>query len=248
MKVYPIIELMGGKCVSMMPGQMDEPHVWHVDPVERVRDYAQAGAEWVEVSDLDARAGGEETNGELIEDIIRKSGTQIQVAGGIASDEQVRRWHDAGAGRIVIGRAGVRAPDWVKAVAKYYPDQIVLAIDIWQGKVVVGDWTETSAFEPVDFVHLYDDVPLAAIEVTDFDRDFDQPESSFALTAKIAEATRTPVFASGLVKTMEDISYLRYLPNIAAVMVGRALFQRDIDLEEAIALAQPTAEPIAPFQ
>jgi len=242
MNVYPMIELMDGKCVSFLPGQMEEPTVWHVDPVEKVREFAAAGAGLVDVTDLDAVSGAEETNADLIDEIIRQAGVPVQVAGGIGSDERVRHWHEAGAARMVIGKAGVRAPDWVKAVAKHYPDQIVLAIDIWQGKVVVGDWTETSAFEPADVVHLYDGVPLAAIMVTDYDRDLDQPESSFALTAKIAEATRTPVYASGLVKSLDDISTLKYLPNVAAVMVGRALMSRDIDLAEAIETARIAPE------
>ena len=242
MDVYPMIELMGGKCVSFLPGQMETPHVWHVDPVEKAREFAAAGAAWLDVTDLDAVTGQDETNAALVEEIIRQAGIPVQVAGGIGSDERVRHWHEVGAGRMVLGKAAVRAPDWVKALAKYYPDQIVVALDIWQGKVVVGDWNETSAFDPVEFVHFYDGVPLAGIMVTDYDRDVDQPESSFALTIRIAEETRTPVFSSGLVKSLDDISTLKYVPNVAAVIVGRALMSRDIDLSEAIALAQPDPE------
>lgn len=248
MKVIPIIELQGRNCVTLSRGSLDEPQIWHADPVAKAREFAAAGAEWLHVTDLDAVAGQGETNADIIEDIIRQVGIPVQVAGGIRSDERVRHWYDLGAGRMVIGTGALKHPDWVKALAKHYPDQIVLGVDVYQGRVVVEGWRKTTAFTPEDFVHAFDGVPLAAIAVTDIDYDLDLKDASFALTTKLADETRTPVISSGLVRTLDDISTLKYVRNVWGCLVGRALFAKDIDLAEAIETARPEPEPVAQFK
>ncbi|MEM6934441.1 MAG: 1-(5-phosphoribosyl)-5-[(5-phosphoribosylamino)methylideneamino] imidazole-4-carboxamide isomerase [Pseudomonadota bacterium] len=247
MLIYPTIELQNGHCVSLIRGMMDEPSIWHVDPVEKARSFAAAGAEWIHVTDLDAVAGTG-SNQELIREIIVKAGVPVQVAGGLRTLDHAQSWAEAGAGRMVIGTGAVRWPARFREICKAYPDQIVLAVDIWQGKVMTEGWTQKSAFEPADFVKAFEGCPLAAILCTDIDRDLDEPGSSIALTSAIARDTQTPVIASGLVKTLDDISALKYVYNIAGVIVGRSLFDRSIDLVEAIRLARPEPERVAEFQ
>lgn len=246
MQIYPTIELQSGRPVSLIRGQMAEPEIWHVDPIARAREFAEAGAEWIHVTDLDAVAGTG-SNADLVREIILKAQIPVQVAGGIRTLEHVHHWCDAGAGRVVMGTAAIRAPVMVKAAAKAFPDQIALAIDCWQGKVMAEGWTETTAFDPVDFVRAFAEAPLGAIVFTDIDRDLDEPGSSIALTSALAEATPTPVISSGLVKRLDDISALKYVYNIAGAIVGRALFNHDIDLAEAIRLARPEPERVAAF-
>jgi len=198
------------------------------------------------VVDLDAVAGTG-SNEELIRRIIRHAGAPVQVAGGIRSMERVREWADAGAGRIVFGTAAARVPRLVKEAAFALPDQIVVSVDVWQGFVTIEGWREQTAFTAVDFVHLFDGVPLSQFVVTDIDRDLEMPESSFALVTKVASETDTPVIASGLARSLNDISELKYLYNISGAIVGRALYQGDFTLEEAIDLAKPSPERIAEF-
>lgn len=249
MMVIPMIQLFGGQVVSLERGDLDRPSVWHVDPVEKAVEFVAHGADRVHVTDLDAVAGGEnaEVNVAIIEQIIRRAGVPVQVSGGNRTDEQVRRWIDAGAGRVVLGTAAVRFPDWVKAWAKAYPDWLSISIDIFQGKVMVDGWKTEAMFSPEELIHAYDGAPLASIIVTDIDRDLELPDASFALTTKLAEATRTPVIASGLVKTLDDISTLKYMPGIAGVMLGRPLYERTIDLAEAIDVARAVPEAKADF-
>ncbi|MEM7668540.1 MAG: 1-(5-phosphoribosyl)-5-[(5-phosphoribosylamino)methylideneamino] imidazole-4-carboxamide isomerase [Pseudomonadota bacterium] len=247
MLIYPTIELQNGRCVSLIRGKMNEPSVWHVDPVEKARAFAAAGAEWIQVTDLDAVVGAG-SNETLIRDIIVKAGIPVQVAGGIRTPDRAQYWADAGAGRMVIGTGAVQWPARFRETCDAFPDQIVLAVDVWQGKVMTEGWTQTSAFEPVDFVKAFEGSPLAAILCTDIDRDLDEPGSSIALTSAIARETQTPVIASGLVKTLDDISVLKYVYNISGVVVGRALFDQSIDLADAIHLARPEPERVAGFQ
>lgn len=247
MIIYPTLEIQNGRCVSLIRGLMDQPEIWHVDPVEKARSFAEAGASWMQVTDLDAVAGTG-SNAELVQEIIVKAGIPVQVAGGVRSMEHVTSWIEAGAGRVVMGTAAVRQPELLKTAAKFYPDQIVLAVDFRDEQVVIEGRTEASAFSPVAFLQQFAEAPLAAISLTDISRDLDEPGSSIALTSAIARETATPVIASGLVKSIDDVSTLKYVYNIAGVIIGRALMQQDVDLGEAILTARPEPERVAAFQ
>ena len=246
MIIYPYIALQGGRCVNLMRGRIDEPHIYDVDPLETAMRFAAEGADWIHVVDLDAvTASG--SNAELIREMIRKTEAPIQVAGGIRTLEQAREWADAGAGRMVFGTAAVQFPQFVREASYALPDQIVVSIDVWQGRVMINGWREETAYSAFDFVHWFDGWPLSQFIVTDIDRDLDLPESSLALVSKVAMETATPVIASGLARSLDDIAELKYLYNISGCIVGRALYDGSFTLAEALAVARPTAEPIAEF-
>ena len=246
MIIYPYIALRGGRCVNLVRGRIDEPVVYDFDPLEMALGLAHAGAEWLQVVDLDAVAGTGD-NEALIRSIIRHANAPVMVAGGIRSMERVRHWADAGAGRMVLGTAAVRAPHLVKEASFAFPDAIVVSVDVWRGFVTIDGWREQTAFNPVDFVHQFDGLPLSQIIVTDIDRELALPESSFALVSKVASETATPVIASGLARSLDDIAELKYLYNISGAVVGRALHDGSFTLQEALEVAQAPAEPIAAF-
>lgn len=246
MIIYPYIALKGGRCVKLLRGRIDEPVVYDVDPLQTAIGFARDGAEWIHVVDLDAVTGSG-SNEELIREIIHKTEAPVQIGGGICSEEQVRRWSDAGAGRMVIGTAAVTAPQMVRELSYAYPDQIVISVDVWQGHVMIRGWLEQTAYTATDFVHWFDGWPLSQIIVTDIDRDLELPESSMALVTKVASETATPVIASGLARSLDDIAELKYLYNISGCIVGRALYEGAFTLGEALEVAKPTPEPIAEF-
>lgn len=247
MIVYPVLQLQNGCCVSLNRGEIDMPTIWHGDPVEKALAFVEQGAEWLHVTDLDAVSGAG-NNAEIMRAIIRQAGVPVQVSGGMRNDEAVSAWADAGAARIVFGSTAVNFRDWVSAKARAYPDLVAVSFDIWQGKVVTDGWRKSVAISPEDLVHAYDGVPLSAMILTDIDRDLDLPDASFALLTRLAEQTRTPVIASGLIKTIDDVSTLRYMPNIAGCMLGRSLFDKSVDLAEAIGIARPAPERVAQFR
>lgn len=247
MIIYPTIELMGGKCVSLTRGRLSEPSIWHVDPVETARGFAQAGASWMHVTDLDGVAGSDHDNGPLIEEIIRAAGIPVQLGGGFRARERVEQWIDRGAGRVVIGTAAIRDPSLVLELAKYHPDQIVLAIDIFQGQLMTHGWQEASAMRPEDVLSAFDGAPLAGVIVTDIDSDIMDGDGQIGVIAGLADHTRHPVIARGTVRGPDDVSRLNYVPGIAGTIIGRALFSRDVTLEEALELARPEAGVKAEF-
>ena len=246
MIITPCIELQNGRCVSLHRGRLDEPHVWHVDPVETARSFADAGAEWVHVTDFDAIAG-DERNTDLIQDIIRHSGASIQLGGGFRTLHRMTEWIDRGASRIVIGTLAVIAPDMVKQAAKMYPDQIVIAVDVFKGKIMSDGWRTPSAITPEAFIKTFDKDPLAAIIVTDIDADIEEADDSLALVTQLAGIATAPVLARGQSRTLDDLSRLKYVPHVAGAIIGRSLFDHSVKLSDVMTLASQAPEEIAPF-
>ncbi|MFV2002483.1 MAG: HisA/HisF-related TIM barrel protein [Paracoccaceae bacterium] len=246
MIIIPTIELQNGRCVSLNMGRLDEPVIWHVDPVETARSFARAGAEWMQVTDFDA-ISGTGNNDELVAEIIRVAGISVQLAGGFRTLERIESWLEKGAGRVVIGTLAARDPALVRRLARLYPDQIVLAVDVWQGHVMTEGWKSSSAFEPAAFIAEFSDCALAAVLVTDIDSDVAETDASLSLVTALAQGSKTPVIASGLVRTIDDVSRLSYVGNVSGAIVSRALFRKTIDLDEALAAAAPQHEETAEF-
>ena len=246
MMIFPTMELQNGRCVTLDKGKLDSAMIWHVDPVETARGFAASGAEWMHLTDFNA-IEGDSSNETLIEEIIRSAGIPVQLGGGMRTRDAVERWIDKGAGRIVVGTLAARDPQLVIELAKHHPDQIVLAVDVWQGQVMTEGWRQAGAFSPADYIKAFDGVPFAGIVVTDIDSDMDDVDAQLGLISSLATEAKSPVIASGVVRSADDISRLKYLPNIAGALVGRALFRKTMSVEEALGVAQPSPEAVAEF-
>ncbi len=246
MIIYPDLELRKGRLVNLIRNRIESPVIYDLDPVEAAHDLARQGAAWLHVVDLDA-VFNEGENNDIIRKIIRTASCSVQVGGGIRSMEKVHGWMDAGAARVVIATAAVKYPHFVMAAATAYPDSVVVSIDARGGRVLVDGWTEATIFTPGDFVHQFDNVGLAAIIYTDIDRDEDFPGSTMAHATSLAAKIRTPVIVSGVVKTLDDISTLSYLPNIAGAITSRALFGGAFTFAQANAIAVERHAQAAPL-
>jgi len=239
--VIPCMEIANGKCVSLHRGRMDEPMVWHVDPVEKAREFAACGASWMQLTDIDAVRGSSE-NRELVTEIIRSAGIPVQLAGGFRSLEMIREGLEIGAGRIVVGTIAVLTPHVVRSAAKLFPDQIVIAVDVWKGNVMTHGWNEPSAIKPEGLLTEFRKSPLAAISVTDIDSNIDNRKSSLDLLKSLSQLTRTPLIASGVIRKIKDIRRLKRIRNVEGALVGTALYNKTINLEDALVAALPLAK------
>ena len=247
MLVVPGIELQNGRCVSLERGRLDDPSIWHVDPADKAREFSEAGATLLHVTDFDAVAG-EEPQNELVETIIRAAETRVQVGGGIRSRERAVELIEMGAARVVISTMAALQPNMVKELANAYPDQIVLAVDIWQGGLMTEGWRTKAVLEPEALMKAYEDTPLSAVIITDIDSDIEDQDAQLGPISGIASAARWPVYARGTVRNLDDIARLKYIPGIEGALVSRALFNKSVDLGEAIEIAKPEPAPIADFQ
>lgn len=246
MIIYPTLELLNGRCVSLHRGRLEEPQIWKADPMATAEGYAKAGADWIHVTDFDG-ISGENRNAKLIQSIITHVGTPVQLGGGFRSFHQIADWIDRGAGRIVVSTLAVMHPEVVKEAAKLYPDQIVVAVDVFRGKVMSHGWREQSAFDPQDFVKTFADTALAALIISDIDADIRDAENSLALVTRLAGLAKAPVIARGMVHSLDDLSRLMFVPDVAGAMVGRSLYDGTLDLAELLELSRSNTGRTAEF-
>jgi len=148
----------------------------------------------------------------------------------------------------VIGTMAAHDPDLMKELAKWHPDQIVLAVDVFEGSVMTEGWRTKSAFDPATYIKAFEEAPLAGIIVTDIDADIENTDGSLGVISGLAAVTRHPVIARGTVRTVDDVARLKYVPNISGTLIGRALMSKDVDLAEALAIAAAEPEPVAQFK
>jgi phosphoribosylformimino-5-aminoimidazole carboxamide ribotide isomerase len=246
MILYPTIELQDGRCVSLTRGRIEEPEIWHVDPVAKAKEFATLGAQWMHVTDLDA-VKGLNTNRDLVLNIIRAAGIPVQLGGGFRSRGRIEEWFDLGAARIVIGTLGVQEPAMVKDLVKRHPGKIALTVDIWKGKVLVDGWRTSSAYTPEAFIKAYAGTDFAAIIITDVDADTAGTEASLSMIATLSDIARVPVIASGAIRTIDDVARLKYASHIAGALIGRALYNKSIDLADALSEAKGDVGEVATF-
>lgn len=246
MIIYPTIELLNGRCVSLTRGRIEEPEIWHVDPLAKAKEFARLGAQWMHVTDLDA-VKGLNTNRELIKQIIQSAGIPVQLGGGFRSRGRIEDWFSLGAGRIVIGTLGVQEPALVKDLVTHYPGKIALTVDVWKGRVLVDGWRTTSSFTAEDFIKAYAGTPFAAIIVTDVDADTAGTEASLSMISRLSDTIGLPVIASGAIRTIDDVARLKFASQISGALIGRALFNKSINLEEALAEAGGAVGEVAAF-
>lgn len=246
MMIYPTIELQNGRCVSLHRGRIEEPQIWHVDPIAKAKGFAADGAEWLHVTDLDWVVGGD-GNAAIIEDIILQSGIPVQLGGGFRSLDAIANWIDKGAGRIVVSSLAAQNPDIVKQAARRFPDQIVVAVDVFQGQLMTNGWRDTAAITPADFMAAFEEDPLAAFIVTDIDADIEDSDGSLGVISHLADGARAPVIARGLSRSLDDIARLKYVQHISGAIIGRALFDKTIALSDALAVANARPGPTAEF-
>jgi phosphoribosylformimino-5-aminoimidazole carboxamide ribotide isomerase len=238
MVVVPSIDLRGGRVVRLKQGDYARQVNYDVDPVEVAESFAQTGAKWMHVVDLDGAKVGRPMQTEMISRLAATRGLEVEAGGGIRQREDIDRLLEAGVRRVVVGTRAMEDWPWFDALAHdaKYARRIVLAVDAKEGMIAVRGWTETSTRSAVDVAKQVSDWPLAAILYTDVAKDGMLQGPNLQQTRAVAEAGRVPVIASGGVGSIEDIRQLRQLPVWGAI-VGRSLYEGKVDLAEAIRVA-----------
>ena len=240
MIVFPAIDLKAGQVVRLAEGDMARATVYGDDPAAQAVLFAEAGAEYLHVVDLDGSFAGRAENREVVEAILRAFPGHVQLGGGIRTREAVAGWFDLGVARVVMGTAALKDPEFVKDMAKEYPGGIVVAVDARDGMVATEGWAEVSEVSIFDMARRFEDAGVASLLFTDIGRDGMLKGCNIEATVDLARRTDLPVIASGGVKGLDDIRMLSLYANdgIEGVITGRALYDGRLDLAAAIAMAE----------
>jgi len=234
--LYPAIDLKDGRCVRLLRGDMAKATVFNSDPGAQAKAFAESGAGWVHVVDLDGAVAGRSANAPAVAAILKSVSVPVQLGGGIRDDAAVEAWLGRGVARIVLGTAALKDPALVRRACKAYPGRIAVGVDARDGKVAVDGWTRTSETRVEELAERFADAGVAALIYTDIDRDGALQGPNVAATAKLSQTAPMPVIASGGVSSLDDLAALRKAaPRLDGVICGRALYDGRIDLKAAIA-------------
>ena len=237
MKIFPAIDLFGGQAVRLFKGDYDQMTVYDPEPLNTVRKFEAAGASCLHLVDLEGAKTGQTTNLPTIEKLAAETGLFIEVGGGIRTMDTVRRYLEAGAGRVILGTAAATDPDFTAAAVAKYGEQIAVGADLKDGKVAIKGWLETTGETGEGFLARMQELGVRTVICTDISRDGAMQGTNRALYKTLAEKFSMDIIASGGVSTLEDIRALRDL-GCAGAIIGKAYYTGAIDLAEAIKLAE----------
>lgn len=235
---YPAIDLKDGQCVRLYQGDMDQVTVFGDDPAGQAKGFAEAGAQWLHVVDLNGAVSGRPVNETAVTGILDGVDIPVQLGGGIRDAKTIDFWLGRGVRRVILGTAAIKNPDLVKQACKRHPRRVAVGIDARGGMVAVEGWTELSEITALDLARRFEDCGVAAIIHTDIARDGAMAGPNIEATVSLAGAVSVPVIASGGVSSMADLEALKEAGAglLEGVICGRALYDGRIDLAAAVGL------------
>ncbi len=230
--VIPAIDLKGGQCVRLKQGRADDATVYSGDPVAMARHWEAGGARWLHVVDLDGAFEGRPVHTDIIGHIADAISIPVEAGGGLRTDDDIVRLLDTGVQRVILGTRAWSDPGVVGRLVDRFEDAIAIGIDARDGRVQVRGWTETTDEYATELACRMDDAGVATIIYTDTARDGMLTGVNADAVRAMCETVSCGVIASGGVGSADDIRALRALncPNLAGVIVGKALYEGRIDL------------------
>lgn len=236
MIVYPAIDIRGGQAVRLVEGDYDRETVYDADPVDAARRWAEAGAEWIHIVDLDGARDGIRANASAIARIRKAVPQKLELGGGLRSVDDIKSVADLGIDRMVIGSAAITNPDLVTEAVQAFGDRIAVGLDARDGKLAAQGWIDQTDVDAVEAARRFAKVGVQHVVFTDIRRDGRMQGPNFqALQQMVSEAPMN-VIASGGISSLDDIRNVREL-GTAGVIIGAALYKKAFRLVDALSIA-----------
>ena len=237
MILFPAIDIRNGRCVRLTEGKFECETIFAEDPAEMAVRWADAGAEYLHVVDLDGALAGQSSNTEVIKRILAKVKIPVQVGGGIRTLANIENMLALGVTRVILGSVAVRDPELVREACQKFPGQVVVGIDAKNGEVAVEGWGIVGGIGAVELAKKMAAVGVEHIIFTDLSRDGMLSGVNVEATAELAKASGVKVIASGGVSSLADIKALQAhaADGIEGCIIGKAIYTGALDLKEALA-------------
>jgi phosphoribosylformimino-5-aminoimidazole carboxamide ribotide isomerase len=242
--LYPAIDLRGGRCVRLVEGDFRRETVYGDDPVAVASSFADSGARWIHVVDLDAARTGNPVNRDVVTRIaaaVSARGAQVQTGGGVRTVTDASALLSAGVARVVIGTAAVEDPEIVRQIADRWPGQVAVGLDHRNGEVRTRGWTEGGGKQVAELVPAVLAAGASVVIVTDISRDGRLAGPDVEGLSELLDATSAAVIASGGIRDLDDVTSLASVRaadgrTLVGAIAGTAIYEGKLDVEAAIAL------------
>ena len=234
MKIFPAIDIKDKKCVRLIKGDFDNKTEYKNSPVDQANSYKVHGFKNLHIVDLDGALTGETVNLNIIQEVVKKSNLNVEIGGGIRNFESIQKYLDIGVEKIILGSAAIKNKNFLKDACLKFPGKIALGLDAKDGKLSVSGWKENLNISTLEFLKEVNDYGISRLIFTDINRDGTKESPNFDETSKVANTSNCPVIISGGVSSIIDVKKARNIENIEGIIVGKAIYDGDIKLEELV--------------
>ena len=233
MKIFPAIDLFGGKAVRLYKGDYNEMTVYSENPESVALDFKNAGADSIHLVDLEGAKDGTTPNLETVEKIVKVSGLFAEIGGGIRSMEVLEKYFSVGVSRAILGTSAVTDEAFLDEAVAKYGDRIAVGADVKDGYIAIKGWTAKSEYTLDEFFAKMQTKGVKTVICTDISRDGAMRGTNLEMYKQLSEKYTIDIIASGGVSSLDDVRELRKM-NLHGAIIGKAYYTGAIDLSEAI--------------
>lgn len=232
MQILPAVAIRSGRCVRLAQGDYQRETVYGDSPADMAIRWVNDGAESLYLVDLDGARDGSIGNFESICEIVQQAQVPMMLGGGIRDETTIKRYLDVGVDRLVVGTRALNEPQWAIQMVNKYPNQIMLGLDARDGFLATDGWLRTTTLSAVDFAQQMANYPIAGIIFTDIAKDGTLEGPNFEAQKQLRDAVSVPIYASGGIANVDDVSRLAAL-RLNGCVIGRALYEGRLTLADS---------------
>ncbi len=234
MKIFPAIDIKDKKCVRLIKGDFKNKTEYEISPIDQAGKYKDHGFKNLHIVDLDGALTGKTVNLDIIQGIIVKYDLKIEIGGGIRTLDSIKKYINAGVEKVILGSAAIKNKEFLKEACAKFKNKIALGLDAKNGNLSISGWKENLNIKTLDFLKDVNNFGVSRLIYTDINRDGTKTSPNFDETVQIAEVSKCPVIISGGVSSINDVKKAKELnnKNIEGIIVGKAIYDGDIKLDE----------------
>ncbi|MFH1710088.1 MAG: 1-(5-phosphoribosyl)-5-[(5-phosphoribosylamino)methylideneamino]imidazole-4-carboxamide isomerase [bacterium] len=232
--IIPAVDILDGKCVRLFQGKFDAETVYSNSPLEAAQRWVALGAKWMHLVDLNGAKTGFQENLEVIREIVESFKINFEVSGGVRTIETIEFLLACGAKRVIIGTRSVIDKHFVKSITAKFGGKIAVGVDASGGRVATDGWTHVTDIEAKTFAKDLQDMGVKKIIFTDTSRDGALKGPNFEAIEDLANSIQIPMIASGGITSIDDIKRLKNIDGVEGCIIGKALYEGKISLEDAL--------------
>jgi len=234
MIIFPAIDIKDGVCVRLIKGDYRQITSYENTPIDQAKKYFQNGFNNIHIVDIDGALRGRAVNSFIINEIVKKIKTKIQIGGGIRTIDDISRWVEMGVDKVVMGTAAVENIELLETACNKFKNKIAVALDVKDGFIALSGWTKRTNISAMDFIKKIQNFGVSRIIYTDINRDGTKQGPNIKDTVELSSKSTIPLVISGGVSSLEDIKKIKSLSNsnIEGVIVGKSIYDGDIKISD----------------